>query len=113
MDFPSPLSALSKLKNSSGLVCERFELYLKGVEIANAYSELTGVTGHENYFKKALKRREELGKEKYGVDGGFMDAVNTGIPESGGIALGIDRLVMLLLNKNKIQDVIAFPEIRL
>lgn len=112
MDFPAPLSALSKIKDN-GQVCERFELYMQGVEIANAYSELTGVAGHENYFKKALKRREELGKEKYDIDGGFMDAVNRGIPESGGIALGIDRLVMLLLNKNKIEDVIAFPEIRL
>ncbi len=113
MDFPAPLSALSKLKDNSSLVCERFELYLYGVEIANAYSELTSVKEHERYFENALRRREVMGKEKCGIDVGFMDAVYSGIPESGGIALGVDRLVMILLDKNKIGDVIAFPEIRL
>jgi len=54
-----------------------------------------------------------LGKQIYDIDTGFMDAVKKGIPESGGAALGIDRLVMVLLEKNKIEDVIAFPEKRL
>lgn len=113
MDFPASLSALSKLKEDNSLVCERFELYLYGVEIANAYSELTGLIEHELCFKNALKRRQELGKQIYEIDSGFMDAVKKGIPEAGGVALGIDRLVMVLLDKTKIEDVIAFPENRL
>ena len=71
------------------------------------------LTEHELCFKNALKRRQELGKQIYDIDTGFMDAVKKGIPESGGVALGIDRLVMVLLEKNKIEDVIAFPEKRL
>ncbi len=113
MDFPASLAALSKLKKDNSLVCERFELYLYGVEIANAYSELTGLTEHELCFKNALKRRQELGKQIYQIDSGFMEAVKKGIPESGGIALGVDRLVMVLLDKTKIEEVIAFPEKRL
>jgi lysyl-tRNA synthetase class 2 len=113
LDFPAPLSALSKLKEDNSLVCERFELYLYGVEIANAYSELTGLSEHELCFKNALKRRQNLGKQIYDIDTGFMDAVKKGIPESGGVALGIDRLVMVLLEKTRIEDVIAFPENRL
>lgn len=113
MDFPAPLAALSKIKADNNLVCERFELYLYGVEIANAYSELTGLDEHELCFENALKRRQAMGKKLYHIDTGFMDAVEKGIPESGGVALGIDRLVMVLLEKTKIEDVIAFPENRL
>jgi len=112
-DFPAPLAALSKLKPENKLVCERFELFLYGVEIANAYSELTGLEEHQQYFERAIKNRQDLGRKIYDIDTGFMDAVKKGIPESGGIALGVDRLVMVLLEKNRIEDVIAFPENRL
>jgi len=113
MDFPASLSALSKLKEDNSLVCERFELYLYGVEIANAYSELIGLSEHTLCFENALKRRQALGKKICDIDTGFMDAVRKGIPESGGVALGFDRLVMVMLEKTRIEDVIAFPENRL
>lgn len=111
--FPAPLSALSKLSDENSLVCERIELYLKGVEIANAYTEMTGFQAHQDYIVRVTQKSETLGQSVCAVDAGFMDAVQKGIPASGGVALGIDRLVMCLLGKKSIQEVMAFPEKRL
>jgi len=112
-DFPAPLAALSKLKDQDSRICDRIELYLNGVEIANAYSELTDLHAHQDYIDRVMQKSTSLGKHVCAVDAGFMDAVKKGIPESGGIALGIDRLVMCLLGEKSIQAVMAFPETRL
>ena len=112
-DFPAPLSSLAKLKNDNHLVCERFELFMRGLEIANAFTELTDPLEQEERFKKALGKRRMMKKEEYKIDEKFLDALRRGIPECSGVALGIDRLIMGLYGYTEIGMVQAFPETRL
>jgi lysyl-tRNA synthetase class 2 len=112
-DFPAPLASLSKLKNNNRQVCERFELFMRGIEIANAFTELTDPSEQEARFKKALEKRRMMNKEEYVIDEQFLDALRMGIPECSGIALGIDRLIMALYGYTELGMVQAFPETRL
>jgi lysyl-tRNA synthetase class 2 len=112
-DFPAPLSSLSKLKSNNQQVCERFELFIRGLEIANAFSELTDPLEQEARFKKALRKRRMMKKEEYTIDEKFIDALKGGLPACSGLALGIDRLIMALYGYSEIGMVQAFPETRL
>jgi lysyl-tRNA synthetase class 2 len=112
-DFPAPLASLSKLKDDNATVCERFELFMRGLEIANAFTELTDPAEQEARFKMAVKKRRVMKKEEYVIDEKFLDALKTGIPACSGIALGIDRLIMALYGYSEIDMVQAFPEARL
>jgi lysyl-tRNA synthetase class 2 len=112
-DFPASLSSLSKLKNNNPQVCERFELFIRGLEIANAFTELTDPQEQEARFKKALAKRHMMKKEEYTIDEKFLDALRSGIPACSGVALGIDRLMMALYGYAEIGMVQAFPEARL
>ena len=112
-DFPAPLSSLSKLKDTDHLVCERFELFIRGFEIANAFTELTDPLEQEARFKKALRKRRMMKKEEYTIDEKFLDALKGGIPACSGVALGIDRLIMALYGYSEIGMVQTFPETRL
>ena len=112
-DFPAPLSSLAKLKNDNQQVCERFELFMSGLEIANAFTELTDPLEQEARFKKASDKRRMMKKEAYTVDEKFLDALRMGIPACSGIALGIERLIMALYGHAEIGMVQAFPEVRL
>jgi lysyl-tRNA synthetase class 2 len=112
-DFPAPLSSLSKLKTNNHQVCERVELFIRGLEIANAFSELTDPLEQEARFKKALGKRRMMKKEEYTIDEKFLDALKGGIPACSGVALGIDRLIMALYGYTEIGMVQAFPEARL
>ena len=112
-DFPASLSSLSKLKNNNHQVCERFELFIRGLEIANAFTELTDPQEQEARFKKALAKRHMMKKEEYTIDEKFLDALRSGIPACSGVALGIDRLMMALYGYAEIGMVQAFPEARL
>jgi len=108
--YPSSLAALSRLSKDTPGVAERFELYVAGVELANAFSELTDSVEQRARFEKERAKRKEQGKTVYPLSEKFLRSLSY-MPESAGIALGVDRLVMLLSNQKEIDPVVAFtPE---
>lgn len=109
MDYPAPLAALARLKPGNARECERFELFIDGVEIANAFTELTGYAENLKRFEDAAACRRALGKVVYPMDEDFLHALTAGMPASGGIALGVDRLIMKLLNLTTIHAAQVFP----
>jgi lysyl-tRNA synthetase class 2 len=109
VDFPVALASLSRSKDGQPQICERFELFLQGIETANAFTELTDYDEHLRRFKDASRRREQMGKEVYPIDEAFMESVRLGIPECAGIALGLDRLIMALLGHSSIENIQAIP----
>lgn len=112
-DFPAPLASLAKLKDGNPLLCERFELFLNGMEIVNAFTELIDPEEQTERFEDARKKRLRLGKDSYEIDGKFISALQNGIPACAGAALGIDRLIMALLGLHDISLVQTFPAERL
>lgn len=109
-DYPACRGALARLKPQDSRYAERFELYIGGLELCNAFSELTDPTEQRIRFERELQRRRESGQRVYPLPAKFLEAL-ADMPESTGNALGIDRLVMLFTDTNKIDDVIAFaPE---
>lgn len=110
MDYPAPAAALSRRKPNCETVAERFELYINGVEIANAFSELIDPVEQRSRFEQCARERAARGSAVYPLDEAFLNALEAGMPPSGGIALGIDRLVMVLLGANSLAEVIGFRE---
>ncbi len=109
-DYPASLAALSRLKENNPELAERFELYMGGLELANAFSELTDAREQEARFDKDREQRNQLGKTVYPVPEKFLKSLPH-MPPCAGIALGVDRLVMLFANKSTIDDVVSFtPE---
>ena len=109
-DYPAERGALARLKNGDPSVAERFELYIGGVEIANAFSELIDADEQRARFVQEASFRESAGKARYPSPEKFLEELSQ-MPPSAGIALGVDRLVMVLLGKETIDDVVAFtPE---
>ena len=109
-EYPAKYASLARKKPSDPLVAERFELYIGGLELANAFSELTDPAEQQQRFAKEELQRRQEGKPPYPSPDPFLKELTT-LPPSAGIALGIDRLVMLFCNKNLIDDVICFtPE---
>ncbi len=109
-DFPAPLAAMAKRRDDDPRIEERFELYVGGLEIANGFTELNDQQQQRERLKQEIKAREEMGKEIFPLPERFLEAVGR-MPEAAGIALGIDRLIMLLGDKPDIKDVVAFtPE---
>lgn len=109
-DYPAKLAALAKLKDSNPAVSERFELYISGLEIANGFSELTDATEQRRRFEEALKKRIAKNWARYDMPEKFLQFLEA-MPPSAGIALGIDRLVMVMTGALRIDDVVAFtPE---
>ena len=106
-DYPAPLAALSRLKPGQPDLAERFELYIGGLEIANAFSELTDPEEQEQRFLRDLEMRREVGKAVYPLPRKFLSDLQH-MPASAGIALGIDRLVMLFADQDVIDNVVAF-----
>jgi len=109
-DYPAAMSALARLKPGDPSVAERWELYLGGVEIANAYSELVDPAEQELRFAAAAARRVERGLPPYPPDEDFLASLRHGIPPFAGCALGFDRLVMALTGAERVDEVIAFTE---
>ena len=108
--YPSALAALARLSQEAPGYAERFELYVAGVELANAFSELTDPVEQRTRFEKELAKRKELGKTAYPLPDKFLRGLS-GMPGSAGIALGVDRMVMLLTNQKEIDTVVSFtPE---
>ena len=109
MDYPVSMAALSKRKRTVPEVAERFEVYLGGVELANAFTELNDPREQRARFLKDISHREEAHRPSYPLDDRLLSAMSCGIPPAGGIALGVDRLVMLLTDTPDIRDIMAFP----
>lgn len=107
-DFPAPLAALSRLKPDDPTVAERFELYAGGLELANAFGELTDPDEQLARLREDQRVRRDAGAPVHPVDWRFIEALREGIPPATGIALGVDRLVMLLCDAAHIGQVVAF-----
>lgn len=110
-DYPKSQAALAKVeKDCHGNLCgKRFELYLGGFELCNGYQELTDATEQGRRFKQDLEIRKNMNKNLPKEDLRFLAALESGMPECSGVALGFDRLAMLALNKKDIREVILFP----
>ncbi len=108
VDWPAPMAALSRLKPSDPRFAERFELYAGGLELANGFSELTDAAEQRRRLEEERALRVRLGRPAYPVDERFLDALAR-MPEAGGVAVGLDRLLMLLLGARAIEEVLLFP----
>lgn len=108
-DYPAPMAALAKRKASAPEVAERFEVYIAGVELGNAFTELNDPDEQRQRLKEEAAQRLRDGNPAHPIDEHFLAALECGMPPSGGIALGVDRLVMLLTGASSIQEVVAFP----
>ena len=108
--FPASQSALAKINQDDPRIADRFELYFKGVELANGFNELTDGDEQARRFKQDNRQREQLGLPVMPEDENLIAALNAGLPDSAGVALGLDRLLMLKLEAEHIHQVIAFPD---
>lgn len=108
IDIFKEMCPLAKTKKDNPLLTDRFELYMGGMEIANAYSELNDPVEQKKRFEDDLKEA----KKKGSIDEDFVRALEYGMPPAGGLGIGIDRLVMILTNSASIRDVILFPQLK-
>lgn len=108
-DYPALMAALAKLKVEDPRYAERFEIYIGGKEIGNAYSELEDPEEHRKRFINEQKMRQNEGKDVNPIDEDFLAALGAGLPKCGGISIGVDRLAMILLDATTIREVLFFP----
>jgi lysyl-tRNA synthetase, class II len=111
-DYPTDLSPLSKTKPDDPGTVERFELYIGGMEIANAYSELNDPVEQRARFQEQLRERGRGDEEAHAMDDDYIRALSYGMPPTAGEGIGIDRLAMVLTDSRSIRDVILFPLLR-
>ncbi|MEA3276333.1 MAG: EF-P lysine aminoacylase EpmA [Pseudomonadota bacterium] len=108
-DYPPSQAALARVRDEPEPVAERFELYLEGMELANGFQELTDAAEQRRRFSADLGRRAAVGMSGSPPDEAFLAALEAGMPESAGVALGIDRLLMVATGRRHIDEVLAFP----
>lgn len=110
--YPSEISPLAKRIKNNPSFCERFELFINTIEFANAFSELNDP--HEQYlqFKNQVNSKKIGNLEYHEIDYDYLEALKYGLAPTGGIGIGIDRLVMLICNQTSIKDVLLFPQLK-
>jgi lysyl-tRNA synthetase class 2 len=108
-DYPAELASLARLNPLDPSLSQRFEAYVDGIELANGFGELTDAEEQRERFEKDRSKRRELALPEYPIDERFLSALETGMPPSAGIALGMDRLVMLALRATCLDQVTLFP----
>ena len=112
-DYPPEQAALARIRPDDPPVAERFELYLGQIELANGYQELTDAEEQRRRFERESRYREIRGDEKVPFDSGLVAALQSGMPECSGVALGVDRLLMSILKIDNIDSVLAFSSRRI
>jgi lysyl-tRNA synthetase class 2 len=108
-EFPGSMAALSKRKADDPRYAERFEFYIEGLELGDCYSELADPVEQEKRFQNELEEIKNKGKTSYDYDKDFITALHTGLPECSGIAVGVDRLIMLFADVTDIKQTLFFP----
>jgi lysyl-tRNA synthetase class 2 len=108
-DYPATQASLARIRSGDIPLAERFELYMDGIELANGFCELTNGDEQRSRFESDLERRREIGIKQVPMDENLLSALDSGIPDCSGVALGLDRLLMYLTGADHIRDVLSFP----
>ena len=111
-DYPRDISPLAKSKPGDPLMVERFEAYVAGFELCNAFTELNDPLDQEQRFLEMGRDYDTDDEERHPLDEDYLRAMSYGMPPNGGFGMGVDRLVMLFTNKYSIREVLLFPPLR-